>query len=941
MNDMQQEYRILDLSGSWSYRLDPEDRGEAEGWPVAAWGDAASQAVLSLPGTLTTNGIGEVQEWDGRLDRESVRSLRQRHRYVGAAWYFRDVELTETSGDRRITLMLERVMFQSSVWVNGVFAGRQDSLSAPHRFDLSALLRPGRNRLSVRIDNRDIQRLGIHPSAYTDETQTIWNGIIGRIELQFGSPVYPDGLQLFPEPDHGRLRIRGTWHNVTDSPVTLSVFLSVESLGFREGEVPACETQPGGPPYVLALNAVESADVEWFYKLPETLARWDEFTPCLHELRIVAETQTERSGTRESERYVYRRRFGIRSFRASGTSFEVNGRPTFLRGTLECCIFPLTGHPPTNLQSWQRLFRTVRDYGLNHVRFHSWCPPEAAFDAADELGLYLQAEGPMWMDDWNMPVGSHPEHYVYLPQEARRIVNEYGNHPSFCLFSNGNELNGDFKLLHNMIEPLKSGDDRRLYTLTTNWDRPPDAADDLFCAQTVDGIGARGQFFLDALTNGTMLDFREAVAKRNMPLVSHEIGQYAVYPDVEEIERYSGALRPVNLEAIRNDLEQRGLLGDIRKFVSSSGALALQLYREEIEAALRTPGQGGFQLLDLHDFPGQSTATIGILNAFWETKGLIEPEAFRAFCGPTVPLLRMPKRIYTADEAFSAAIEVAHFGPAELPNADWTWTIRDEQDQLLDQGTLRAPRLGYGSGLPAGTFGSNALRQVERSQRLTVAVELDMNEKWTESPLRHEAIRNEWPIWVFRDPSDETKQDGEPPMVAEHWNNEVERHLDEGGSVLLFYGSYPDLRNSSPGSYAPVFWSPVHFETEAPCGVWIDDRHPVFAGFPTRSYAEPLWKDLLDRSRSLQLDDLTDTPSLIVQVIPNFYHNRRLTNLAEFRVGTGRLLLCGFDLADESDNRPAARQLRRSLLAYMRSREFKPANSASATELRRLLAAAD
>lgn len=940
MNETQQEYRVLDLSGNWSYRLDPEDRGEAEGWSVAAWGEAASRATVSLPGTLTTNGIGEMPERDGDLNRESVRSLRQRHRYVGAAWYARDVEPAEDSGDRRMILMLERVMFQSSVWVNGRFAGSQDSLSVPHRFDLSGLLRPGRNRLIVRIDNRDIQQLGIHPSAYTDETQTIWNGIIGRIELQAGSPVYPDGLRLFPEPERRRLRIRGTWHNAAGSSVTVSASASVESFGSREGQVAAFETQPGVPPYVLALNAGESADVEWFCELPETLARWDEFAPCLHELSIVAETRTERGGARESERNIYRRRFGIRSFRTSGTSFEINGRPTFLRGTLECCIFPLTGHPPTDVHSWRRLFRTVRDYGLNHVRFHSWCPPEAAFDAADELGLYLQAEGPMWMDDWNTPVGSHPEHEVYLPQEAQRIVNEYGNHPSFCLFSSGNELNGDFKLLHDMIQLLKSGDDRRLYTLTTNWDRPPDAADDLFCAQTVDGIGARGQFFLDDLTNGTMLDFREAVAKRNMPLVSHEIGQYAVYPDVEEIERYTGALRPVNLEAIRNDLERRGLLPDIRKFVFSSGMLALQLYREEIEAALRTPGLGGFQLLDLHDFPGQSTATVGILNAFWETKGLIEPEAFRAFCGPTVPLLRMPKRIYTADEDFSAAIEAAHFGPAELPNADWEWTIRDEQGERLDRGTIRAARLEQGSGLPVGSFVSSALRQVKRSERLTVAVErIDADEEAGLSAQRREAIRNEWPIWVFRAPSDEPPQNGKPPMIAAHWNHEVEHHLDAGGSVLLLYGGNPDLRHTSPGSYEPVFWSPVHFETDKPCGVWIDERHPVFADFPTRSYAEPLWKDLLDRSRSLRLDDLPDTPSLIVQVIPNFYHNRRLTNLAEFRVGTGRLLLCGFDLADESDRRPAAGQLRRGILAYMRSREFKPANSVSTAELRTLFAA--
>lgn len=284
-----------------------------------------------------------------------------------------------------------------------------------------------------------------------------------------------------------------------------------------------------------------------------------------------------------------------------------------------------------DIESWLKLFQAAKNYGLNHIRFHSWCPPEAAFEAADQLGVYLQVESPMWMDTWNMAVGAHPEHYTYLPQEARRIAHVYGNHPSFCIYSNGNELNGDFDLLHWMVEDLKSFDDRRLYTLTTNWDRQLDAADDLFIAQSVDGIGVRGQYFPEELALSTQLDFRDAVANRPVPVISHEVGQYAVYPDVQEMEKYSGALRPVNLEVIQADMKKRGLLGNLRSFVHGSGMLALQLYRDEIEAALRTPSLGGFQLLDLHDFPGQSTATVGLLNAFWESKGLIEPQQFREF----------------------------------------------------------------------------------------------------------------------------------------------------------------------------------------------------------------------------------------------------------------------------------------------------------------------
>ncbi|MNW23659.1 hypothetical protein D3C74_03660 [compost metagenome] len=138
----------------------------------------------------------------------------------------------------------------------------------------------------------------------------------------------------------------------------------------------------------------------------------------------------------------------------------------------------------------------------------------------------------------------------------------------------------------------------------------------------MDGVGARGQYLQTELTDATELDFQAAIALRYIPVITHEIGQYAVYPDVTEIEQYNGVLRPVNLEVIQADLERKGVIGEVKKWVRGSGMLALQLYRDEIEAALRTPDLGGFQLLDLHDFPGQSTATVGILNAFWQSKGL-------------------------------------------------------------------------------------------------------------------------------------------------------------------------------------------------------------------------------------------------------------------------------------------------------------------------------
>ena len=88
--------------------------------------------------------------------------------------------------------------------------------------------------------------------------------------------------------------------------------------------------------------------------------------------------------------------------------------------------------------SWLAYFRKIKEYGLNHVRFHSWCPPEACFEAADIEGIYLQPELPIW--------GTFNEKEVelmhFLHDDGEAIQREYSAHPSFAMFGLGNELWG-------------------------------------------------------------------------------------------------------------------------------------------------------------------------------------------------------------------------------------------------------------------------------------------------------------------------------------------------------------------------------------------------------------------------------------------------------------------------------------------------------------------
>ena len=930
---MQQKNVVIDVSGDWVCRLDPEDAGIRE-----RWFDRALEGgqTIRLPGTVGEHGLGNPLDMEPVLDRETVRSLRQHHRYVGAAWFQRELAIPPEWIDKQIELFLERVMFESRVWVDGREAGVRDSLSTPHVYEIGRLLRPGgRHLLTVRVDNRDVRHIGPHPSAYTDETQTIWNGVIGKIELRAQDPVRFRSIQVYPDVAENKVRIRASVENGTGKPADIAVRLFVRPEQAADAaSAEAAERPP--EEHRFTLSEAERQTLEWDYEMGRTCRLWDEFTPSLYVLEASLRTLSDGEPMSDERSVV----FGMRSFGVRGTQFIVNGRPTFLRGTLDCCIYPLTGYPPMDEAAWENVFRTVKDYGLNHVRFHSWCPPEAAFCAADRLGVYLQVEGPVWMDIWNGPVGSDPEHYVYLPQEAERIVDEYGNHPSFCLFSNGNELNGDFGLLHDIVDKLKKKDGRRLYTLTTNWDRPLDEADDFFIAQTVDGVGVRGQYFPDLLAETTALAYTEAVSRRPVPVVSHEVGQYAVYPDMREIDKYRGTLRPINFEAIRRDLERKDMLGDADKFTRGSGMLALQLYRDEVEAALRTPGMGGFQLLDLHDFPGQSTATVGILNSFWESKGLIGPAEFRRFCGPTVLLLEMPKRLYDAGERWEADVLVSHYGPADLDGVDIEWSIARADGSVLDRGVLAGVRVPAGTVTRCGGAASDAFRSLAAAEQLRVTVRIVGTD-----------MVNAWDVWVYPpvesgeqkeeaiagSPSSANAASGEDGiLVAEAWSPEVERHLARGGRVLLLpFGR--NLANARPGKFFPVFWSPVHFKTENPCGIYVRHAHPLFEGFPTDDYASYQWKDLLEQSVSLNYDSIGAGLEPLVQVIPNFYHNHRWTNLFECRAGRGKLVVCSIDVSRRLEERGPARQLRRSILEYMALDAFNPATELSFEQLRELL----
>lgn len=875
----------IDLSGEWKLALDSQDAGLAAG--PSSWN---FPDTIRLPGTLTLAGKGAPLTRQPTLDKETLLGLHQRHSFVGPAWYQRDFEIPDSWAGKDVILELERVIWETRAWVNQREAGTEDSLSTPQRFEISSLLQPGKNTLTLRIDNREKYPIGIG-HAYTNATQTIWNGVVGRLTLTAVPKARVEAMQL--RADGKRIAAALHLRNSTAAPVDATIALRVTHPDGRT--MPPLQIKHRLPP--------GDSTRELTIDLGSSPALWDEFSPRLYRI--------EASLTSRAGRSLVAENYGHRRFEAEGRKLLINGRQTFLRGTLECCIFPKTGHPDMSGEEWEKICTTLKAYGLNHLRFHSWCPPRAAFEAADKHGIYLHVELP----NWSFHMGQRPAVDDYFRAEGERILREFGNHPSFLMFCLGNELTGDYAAMDRMIEHFRSLAPDKLYTSTAFSFSPrgqsPGPQDDYFISQETSSGWVRGQGFLNQTPPNTVSDYRQGLSSVKVPLVTHEVGQYNNYPNLAELPKYEGgALRSLAYEAIRDDLARRGRLDDAPRLTRDSGKLAALLYKEDMERALRTPEQAGIQLLDLHDFPGQGTATVGLLDAFWDSKGFITPEKFREFSGPAVPLARMEKFVWQNSETFSAAIELANFTEGSLKTS---FTAR----LLTADGTAVATRdfgpavYPPGNGHPVGRFESPL-------GKFVVATRLEFVVSSADG-----AWRNSWPVWVY--PASPAPEPSDDLLVLDAAGPALRDGLAAGRKVLLL-PSRTSIANPIDARFIPVFWSPLHFSNQAgTLGATIDSEHPAFASFPTDTHTNWQWWELFSTSHGMDLDTLETKPCMPLRFIDKCDRNALPAAMWEAKVGTGKLFVCTLDIATDLTNRHAARQLRRSVLEYLSSERFDPA----------------
>jgi F5/8 type C domain/Glycosyl hydrolases family 2, sugar binding domain/Glycosyl hydrolases family 2 len=920
-----EEQNTISLAGSWLFRLDRDNVGEQEKWYNGTLTDR-----IKLPGSMTENGYGNDvsvdTKWTGKIvDRSwftdakyakyrqpgSVKIpfwLTPIKHYVGPAWYQKQVDIPPSWRDKRIVLLLERCHWETRVWVDGAAAGMRDSLSTPHVYDLSNLMTPGQHVITVRVDNSIKYNVGVNAHSVSDHTQTNWNGVVGRIELQATDRVWVSDVQVYPDVRNKSAKLVITIGNSMNRPISGTLNIRARTWNTKQSHAAAEKS-------VTFTASKPQSVVDVDYPMGSHVQLWDEFSPALYELTV---RLTAADNSFEDEKTVT---FGMRQISTRGTQFTMNGRLTFLRGTLECCIFPLTGYPPTDVAAWMRILKIAKAYGLNHLRFHSWCPPEAAFEAADRLGFMFHIECAAWT---TVGDGKPIDKFIYA--EGDRILKAYGNHPSFCMLAYGNEPGGSHlkRFLGDLVNYWKKKDPRRLYTSAAGWPALPENQYDVTPKPRGHQWGAGLKSRFNANPPETVTDYRDFIRDYNVPIVSHEIGQWCAYPDFKEIRKYTGVLRAGNFEIFRDSLAAHHMLDEAQDFLMASGKLQAMLYKQEIESALRTPGFGGFQLLDLHDFPGQGTALVGILDAFWDSKGYVTAEEHRHYCCETVPLVRMTKRTWTTNEAFTAGVEVANFGPAPIRDAVPVWSIHNADGRNVADGRLPKRTIPLGNGIQLGGI-EVPLADVAAPAKLTVTVS-----------LKGTPYTNDWDIWVYPD-----KIDTQPPdnvLIAEKLDEQARTVLEHGGRVLLM-PPLNSIDSDVPAGFTTIFWNTQWTRRQPPhtLGILCDPKHPALAQFPTEYHSNWQWWDLVTKSKFMVLDQFGPELRPIVQVIDDWNTNRKLGLLFEAKVGKGKLLVCSMDLRTNLDQRPVARQMLHSLLSYAGSSDFSPEQTVSIELINSLL----
>lgn len=333
-------------------------------------------------------------------------------------------------------LRFAKAQFGIKVWVNGILIGESSCCFSSSVLDASAALRPGRNELLVRVGAHPLMLPAGVPCG-SDHEKYLWTaGLYDNVELHLSQGAVIEGVQVAPDIHRSTAMISGNIVNAGSVVLTAPIRLSIQAVSnaarVAETTLAAVVLQPGESLSFLGTLEIPAPQL------------WSPENPFLYEVRITCGTE---------EQVV---RFGLRELRFDTVTRKayLNGKLYYLRGTNitlhrffedEAC-----GTLPWDTAWVRRLLGTLpKRYHWNCMRWSISAVPQCWLDVADEVGLLVEYEFPLWTwrDEW--------DHETTFEQ-VRRWMADHWNHPSVAWWSLSNETRHD--PLIEMVGRLRTHD---------------------------------------------------------------------------------------------------------------------------------------------------------------------------------------------------------------------------------------------------------------------------------------------------------------------------------------------------------------------------------------------------------------------------------------------------------------------------------------------------
>ena len=772
-----------------------------------------------------------------------------------------------------------------SVWLNDVYLGRHEGYSAPFEMAIPAgVLCAGENTVVLSVSNYDLV-------GYQDEPVS---GLMNRAANQYTGGVYGDvELRLYSSPLRDvTILVSNDCSSVSVEPET------TEKITF-------CWAVYDGKKLLRS----GEADGKFCFDTTD-LPRWSPEDP--HTLQLVlayGDASLERT-------------FGVRRLVGKGKTFYFNGKPYYLRGICEHGYFPETVHPTTDPHFYRNLIRTIKNLGFNFIRFHTYIPNEEYMQAADELGILMQVES--------------PNNTTY--EEWEQIITFCRRHPSVIMYSCGNELLMDEPFiahLHkcadavhtrtdSMFSPISAlrgveyyflEPEQEAKLLHTPFTHHPERLKTVTSFSDIFKTVGHMQLSYECTdVDPAYIDRANEVF--DVPLVGHEICIQGTYTDLTLADRYADSnirLSPM-FSTLKQHLKDKGMLQKAPLFFRNSCRWQQLLRKHCFEHTRLCRTMAGYEFLGPIDTHWHTFGyDVGMMNEFYELKPGETVRNVRMYNSDTVLLNDLNTDVnFTAGDDLQVKISVSHFGPQDLQNA--ALNLRLTMDRKL---------------IANAHVAIDEVKTGEVTDLYTLQVKLPATAKpaamelYTTLEAGDTYAENCWDLYLFP----ENTADAENLVIADKFAPEELLALLQDGKDVLLLGGEPFV--TQPMS----FRISLAGRTNGNLATVITD-HPALGDLPHEGFCGWQFRRLLEGGKAICFESENVPFDPIIEVASSHKYVIRQSALFEYRVGAGRLLVCGMNFTDTD---PAARWLKNQLIAYANSADFDPDYTLTESDLLALI----